>query len=896
MVRIIVEKYYLPNNGCPLDGRKDTNLDSNTSTFPRMFARPFGRSSRRGRRLLLLPLVLLLLLLIAAVGSTVAFEVRYGSYVHPGVQVLGENLGGMERQQAIAAVASRAQTTMQRPVEFRLVNTTERVSASELGLGVDAVRTVDRAFEVGRTGGAFSKWTARYQVWRDGKRVAPVVEFNADAARKALSWMAASVNRPVRDGKLALTAQGPIIRPSQVGYKLDAAATESRLPSSLETLHAQDRPVATVIHTIQPAVREAQLTSARDAIVATSKRPLKLSFQGRIWSMAPERVRPLIRLTGEGASVQPALQAAPLLLWAQQVSADINRPPRNARIDVQPGAVRLKPAQVGYETQLEATVERIQGAAFASAAPIPVGVHVVRPAIGDADLQPEVRGAHALVSRPLRLQYADREWTLSPAQLTALLRWKGNDPNRTPYLAPEPSEAWVRGVAEEIDTSPRDARIDVQDGLARVLAEAPGTRMDIQNTLAAVQRALDDPRGVVAITAVRVPASVSATDLQAAAARANRLIGSPVLVAHQGQTWTIDTSTLQNWLYWTGEGKEVTPALDEEQVYDFARKIAYEVYQEPQSAYMELEPGGLPELVPEVMGVDVDVDRTAEVIRTLAASENREGAVTAFSVAPAVSAADLQDDFDQIAAWSSDRFYLSMDDDHTWWLDREDIADVTFWNNAGGVEIEPYLDVATMEQHIRRWVKAPPKTVIDYETTAANAVEALERGDRSVALEYRVIKDKQDVPRHVADLAHWKGKFPDKWIDLNLTTQTIAAYEGKKQTKISLITSGRPELATPTGVYSVMDKLSPYTFISPWPKGHKWWYPTAEANFALRFRYGGLYIHDAPWRTQYGPGTNGSGRSGEASTGSHGCVNVPYDMMARLFSWSEVGTPIIIHK
>ncbi len=861
-----------------------------------MLARPFGRSSRRGRRLLLLPPALLLLLLLVAAGSAVAFEARYGSNVHPGVQVLGENLGGMERQQAIAAVESRARTTMQRPVEFRLVNTTERVSASELGLGVNAARTVDRAFEVGRTGGAFSKWTARYQVWSDGKQVAPVVEFNADAARKALSGMAATVNRPVRDAKLALSAQGPVIQPSQVGYELVAAATESKLPSSLETLHAQDRPVAAVIHTIQPSVREAQLTSARDAVEATSNRPLRLSFQGQVWSMTPERVRPLIRLTGEGASVQPALQPAPLRRWAQQVSADINRPPRNALINVQPGAVRLKSAQAGYETNLAATVERIQGAAFASAAPVPVGVRVVRPAIGDADLQPEVRGAHAMVSRPLRLQYADRDWTLSPAQLTALLRWKGNDPNRTPYLPPGPIEAWVRGAAEEIDTSPRDARIEVHDGLARVVAEAPGTRVDIQKTLAAVQRALDDPRGVVAVTTVRVPASVSATDLQAAAARANRLIGSPVSVAHQGQSWTIDTSTLQEWLYWTGEGKDVAPVLDEEQVQGFAQNIAYEVYQEPQSAYVELEQGGLPELIPEIKGVDVDVDGTADVLRTLAASENREGVVTAFSVAPAVSAADLRDDFDQIAAWSSDRFYISMDDDHTWWLDREDIADVTFWKNAGGAEIEPYLDVATVEQQIRRWVKAPPKTVIDYETTAANAVEALERGDRSVALEYSVIKDKPDVSQHVADLAYWNGQYPDKWIDLNLTTQTIAAYDGETQTRISLITSGRPELATPTGVYSVMDKLTPYTFISPWPEGHQWWYPTAEANFALRFRHGGLYIHDAPWRTQYGPGTNGSGRSGAASTGSHGCVNVPYDMMAWLFSWSEVGTPIIIHN
>ena len=861
-----------------------------------MLTRPFGWSTVHRRRLLLVPFALLLSLVVVAAGTAAVFNARYGSRVHPGVQVLGENLGGMERQQAIAAVESRARADMKRPVEFRLVTQTRQVSAGELGLSVDVARTVDRAFGVGRTEGAFDRWSGRYQVWRSGKQVAPVVTFDADSAREALIGMASTVNRPARDATLALTPNGPIIGSSQVGYELDTSATLSLLPSSLETLHAQDRPVATVIRATQPRVLEAQLTFARDAVAAASARPMRLSFQGRVWKLAPERVRSLVHLTGEGASIQPSLRTAPLRQWLQQVSADINRAPRNARIVVRPGAVTVVQSQVGYSTNVAATVQSLQAAAFAAGAPVSARVRVVRPAIGDADLQPEVREANSMVNRPLSLQFGSREWTLSSNELTALLRWKGTTPNRTPYLAAGPLKSWVRVAAQDIGTSPVNARIVVWDGLARVLSDTPGRQMDTQKTFAAVQGVLDDSKGIAKVTTVRLPAAVSAADLKAAAARASHLIGSPVSLTYQDETWTVDTATLRSWLYWRGEGKDVVPALDEGQVYSFTKNVGYGVFREPKSAYVDLEPGGLPKLITEIPDVDIDVDATARLFHKLAAAEYRSGEVLSSSLAPTVASADLQEEYDQISSWSSDRFYLTMDDDHTWWLDREDIAGATFWNNAGGAEIEPNLNTETMEEQIRRWVKAPSKTVIDYEQTAANVVDALERGDRSVAIEYSVIKEKPSVPRHVGDLAHWTGKFPKKWIDLDLTTQTIAAYEGKKQVKVSFITSGRPELATPTGTFSVVDKLSPYTFVSPWPKGHRWWYPTANVKYALRFRYDGLYIHDAPWRSEYGPGTNGSGRRGAASTGSHGCVNVPSSMMGWMYTWSKVGTQIIIHK
>src|SRR5438270_5001797 len=74
---------------------------------------------------------------------------------------------------------------------------------------------------------------------------------------------------------------------------------------------------------------------------------------------------------------------------------------------------------------------------------------------------------------------------------------------------------------------------------------------------------------------------------------------------------------------------------------------------------------------------------------------------------------------------------------------------------------------------------------------------------------------------------------------------------------------------------------------SPWPKGSPYWYPDSKVKMVMWFN-GGDGIHDASWRSRYGPGTNGPhyDPTGE-DTGTHGCVNVPYSNMV----WLWTGRP-----
>jgi lipoprotein-anchoring transpeptidase ErfK/SrfK len=59
----------------------------------------------------------------------------------------------------------------------------------------------------------------------------------------------------------------------------------------------------------------------------------------------------------------------------------------------------------------------------------------------------------------------------------------------------------------------------------------------------------------------------------------------------------------------------------------------------------------------------------------------------------------------------------------------------------------------------------------------------------------------------------------------------------------------------------------------------------------LRITGTGVFLHDAPWRTAFGPGTNLT-QAGGLRTGSHGCINLPFATAQFVWSFAPIGTPV----
>lgn len=137
-----------------------------------------------------------------------------------------------------------------------------------------------------------------------------------------------------------------------------------------------------------------------------------------------------------------------------------------------------------------------------------------------------------------------------------------------------------------------------------------------------------------------------------------------------------------------------------------------------------------------------------------------------------------------------------------------------------------------------------------------------------------------------------------KSVVINLSQERLYAYENGRQVYTTLVTTGRPELPTPTGTFHVFVKLHPTTFYSPYPVGSPYYYAPTYINYALEFQYGGYFMHDSWWRNNYGPGTqyphHDSSGNPSANYGSHGCVNMPVPAAAWLYNWAPIGTTVKI--
>lgn len=135
-----------------------------------------------------------------------------------------------------------------------------------------------------------------------------------------------------------------------------------------------------------------------------------------------------------------------------------------------------------------------------------------------------------------------------------------------------------------------------------------------------------------------------------------------------------------------------------------------------------------------------------------------------------------------------------------------------------------------------------------------------------------------------------------KLILVSLSQQRMWAYQDRTLKDTSPVTTGMPQLPTPRGWFNVMWKVTDTMFYSPWPVGSPYYYSPVHVNYALLFRSGGFFLHDAPWRHYFGPGTNvpHTNPDGTQETGSHGCVEMPTVAAAWLYFWAPNGTTIDI--
>jgi hypothetical protein len=160
---------------------------------------------------------------------------------------------------------------------------------------------------------------------------------------------------------------------------------------------------------------------------------------------------------------------------------------------------------------------------------------------------------------------------------------------------------------------------------------------------------------------------------------------------------------------------------------------------------------------------------------------------------------------------------------------------------------------------------------------------------------YRFVADATDAAGNQTQSVYSGLQITNKVIKVFLASESMTAYEGNQVFLSTVITSGGQALPTRPGQFEIQEKASPFVFHAQFPRGSPYWFPDVTSHYAMLFDPADAnFIHDAPWRSVYGPGTNGPGIPGSVHTGSHGCVETPGPAMVRLWGWTPMGTPVIV--
>lgn len=116
----------------------------------------------------------------------------------------------------------------------------------------------------------------------------------------------------------------------------------------------------------------------------------------------------------------------------------------------------------------------------------------------------------------------------------------------------------------------------------------------------------------------------------------------------------------------------------------------------------------------------------------------------------------------------------------------------------------------------------------------------------------------------------------ERWIDIDLTTQTLRAMEGDNLIYEFLISSGKWAL-TPTGEFNIWIKLK-YARMTGGHKEIHTFYDLPNVPFVMYF-YKGFGIHGAYWHNNFGHPM------------SHGCINMAIPDAKKLFYWADPQLP-----
>lgn len=320
--------------------------------------------------------------------------------------------------------------------------------------------------------------------------------------------------------------------------------------------------------------------------------------------------------------------------------------------------------------------------------------------------------------------------------------------------------------------------------------------------------------------------------------------------------------------------------------------------QDAQNAGLALANGQL-SIVPENNGYKIDTEDLKKSIEERLASKNFSKVVIAkkTSLKSNIISSDLSAYRDEIQAMVSTKLTLQTstkkvypkDADILGFIDLERtiLSQVISFTDQS---IDTYL--ATIEKQIdiagsKKKISSIDQSIIDegregkkldIAKSRENIKNALSSKSKVATLEITT----DPIQEEIISPGFNPGKYPGRFIEVNLSHQMLYTFDGASLVNSYKVSTGKWSMPTPQGEYSINSK-NERAYSQTYGLYMPYWMAFIGSEYG---------IHELP---EWPDGT----KEGESHLGtpvSHGCIRLGRGSAQEVYNWTEVNTPVYIHK
>ncbi len=323
----------------------------------------------------------------------------------------------------------------------------------------------------------------------------------------------------------------------------------------------------------------------------------------------------------------------------------------------------------------------------------------------------------------------------------------------------------------------------------------------------------------------------------------------------------------------------------------------------PTNAYLNITDANAFEIVPETQGNAPIADAVLPALNELVTNAEMEADLSKIAGSyetPVVTAdnPDLVYQLDNLNKFLSTTITYKLPNNETQTIDRGLLINWVTRQDNGYY----YLDDAAIRENCSKYVadiaaKVDERhTSIPFQSTSQGTINlscseygrVIDQPGETEALFTALYENKSEEKEPLYSLnKSVDPTFGGTYVEADLTNQRVLLYVNGQVVVDTPCVSGTKydsSRHTVRGLYSIYYKQRNRTLQGPMVNGVPSY--TSFVNYWMPF-YQGYGLHDAPWRGSFG-GTI------YYSSGSHGCINLPYSAAQTMYSYTEVGTPVIV--